>query len=194
MGDDMKDKHRKNIFPLEHDGLSPTQEDTPEITADDDPQDRTELVSVKLREWTQSRASLARQSSRLEASREDVQRAVAYARELEEECDRLGDLCDKARRQRESVQSELDEERGRRRELEEQAAFIIEKLETLSGIRGRYHLERGRREQSDELTREQAEKINKLQRQVEVLTEALEEARSQGFRAELGPLTLELKT
>lgn len=176
-------------------GPSSEAEDKPE-SADSDGEKSTgdgDTVAVELGEWTEARESLARLESKLEASRRDVQRAVEYARELEQECDRLADVADRAQKQTTEVRSELDEERGRRRELQQQYEQVVERLEDLSGIRGRYHLERARREETDEKRREQAERIEELERQLEALTEALQKAREAGFTAELGALTVEWK-
>lgn len=154
---------------------------------------RTEIVAVGLSQWTEARQSLARLESKLEASREDVRRAVGYAQKLEEECDRLADVGQTERNRAADICSELNEERGRRRELEEQYQFVVEKLEEMSSLRGRYHLERGRRESAEEHNRSLSDKISRLEDQIGDLTKALEEARQQGFRIELGDLLLEFK-
>lgn len=192
MVDDAEDPSPKNILSLDQDDAS--EDERPgEVDRKEDGGERTDVVSVGLGEWTAARASLARLETRLESSKEDVRRAVEYARELEEECDRLAHLVEHTREQISEVESELDEQRGRRRELQKQYAAVVEKLEELSGIRGRYHLERGRREQSEEQVQKQNEEIHHLQRKIDALTDAVEQARRQGFRAELGPLTVELK-
>ncbi len=178
MVDEDKNPTPKNIYALDHDS-----DEKRVVKMPPEPEEgRTELVAVGLREWTRARASLEGLKSKLEASKEDVRRAVEYARKLEEECDRLAGLAER-----------LDEERGRRQELQKQHQFIVEKLEELSGIRGRYHLERGRREQLEEKAQTKDEKIQTLQREIETLSEALKEAHEAGFRAEIGPLSVELK-
>lgn len=171
-----------------------TDDSTPDQQSDGaESEQHTEFVSIRLGDWTTSRESLARLESELEASREDVRRAVDYARSLEQECDRLADVLRNTEQKMADLRSELDEERGRRRELQEQHAELLERLEELSGIRGRFHLERGRREQIEEQHQQLAEQHRNLKRDAQRLHDALDKARRQGFRVELGPLSIELK-
>ena len=191
MVDDMEDSKRPKLYALDHDDEE--AQELRENNGESSVEGRTRLVALELREWTDAQSLLARLESKLDASEEDVGRAVDYARQLEEECDRLAALLQKRDEQTARVRTELDEERGRRLELEEQHQFVVERLEELSGIRGRYHLERGRREQLEEDLSKRNEEFAQLQRHAERLTEALEEAKEQGFRAEIGPLKVELK-
>jgi hydroxypyruvate isomerase len=156
-------------------------------------QERTALVAIALEEWTLARESLARLETRLESAQEDVRRAVEYARNLEEEYDRLAALVDDAENQAAAVRSEFDEERGRRQELAEQYRFVLGELEAMGGLRGKYHLERGRREEAEDRLEALGNENLAMRRHIERLEEALEEARRRGFRAEVGPLIVEIK-
>lgn len=180
-------RYRYVAPPIEHRDQSPGESNDSTSTK------RTDVVAVGLDEWTDARESLARLESRLQASRKDVRRAVEYARELESECDRLADVADKTRRQADEVRGELEEERGRANELRKQYADVVERLEQLSGVRARYHLERARRQEAQEQLEQQSEQIQKMQRKIEQLTEALQKAREAGFSAEIGALTVEWK-
>lgn len=172
----------------------------PPVKADEPDQDhrqagqKTELVSVNFDDWTEARESLARLETKLESSREDVRRAVDYARELEEECDRISDIAETRRDELDEVRARLDEERGRREQLEEEYEAVVERLEQMSNIRGRYHLERGRREEAEEEIERQREELRQLKDRLDQLTEALHRARQQGFVAELGNLTIEWRS
>lgn len=156
-------------------------------------QERTRVVAVGFEDWTQARESLARLETRLESSQEDVRRAVEYARNLEEECDRLASVVEDADARTALVRTELDEERGRRQELTEQYQFVVKELESIGSLRGRYHLERGRREEAEDRLEALANENLAIKRELERLLGALEEAQRRGFKAEVGPLTVELK-
>lgn len=188
---DEDDKSAPNIYSLDRDDGDATGS-SPKADADE-PAQTTRVVALHLEQWTGARESLARLDSELQSSREDVRRAVDYARELEGECDRLADLHRETEGRIAEIRSEFDEERGRRLELEERCEHLVERLEELSGIRGRFHLERGRREQLEEENDGLTERVRNLERDLETLHEALEEARRQGFKVELGPLSIELK-
>lgn len=188
---DEKDNPRPDEFKLV--SFSHTDEGDDEIAESKSPTS-TSIIALELESWTDARAALARLEAHLESSKEDVRRAVDYARELEIECDRLAELSQQKNRDIAQIQSDLDEERGRSEELREQYEFIVARLEEMSGLRGRYHLERGRREQSETRNEELRRENEAMRRQLDALTEALEEARQQGFRAELGPLTIEIKS
>lgn len=189
MADDDNDK-LPNIVSFDGDGPAPPDDDSDHH---DDPDGRTDLVAIGFDEWTDAREALARLETRLESRNEDVRRAVDYARQLEEECDRLADVVEQTRDQVDEVHAELAEQRGRNAELRDQYQAVVEQLNKLSGIRGRYHLERNRREDAEAKQQQQADQIRQLQRSVEQLTAAIEEAREAGFSAELGALTIEWK-
>lgn len=155
--------------------------------------ERTAVVAVDLEEWAEAREALARLETRLEASREDVRRAVEYARGLEVECDRLAEESNQIRRRIGELRSEVDAERGRREELTEQYHFVLQELEKNAGISARYHVERGRREEAEERLEEVQAEVRRLQDKLQEIGRALEEARQRGFKAELGPLTVEVK-
>ncbi len=191
MVDEQDDKPPRNILSLGGEDYEPPPSDLE--SSSDEPEETTRIVALHLHKWTDARESLARLETELRSSKEDIRRAVEYARGLEEECDRLADLQHETQHRIGEVQSELAEERGRRLELEEQYQHLVERLETLSGIRGRYHLERGRREQAQEQNQALTSRLHELERDLESMTEALEEARRQGFRVDLGPLSIELK-
>lgn len=162
--------------------------------ADGEPDDgSTALIAVQLNDWTDAREALGRLEARLESSKEDVRRAVDYARDLEAECDRLADVAEQYRRETSEVRSQLDEQRGRTQQLQQQYADVLERLEELQRIRGRYHLERNRREDADQTVSEQREELEHLRRHIQRLTEALEEAQRRGFSVELGALSVEWK-
>lgn len=153
----------------------------------------TKFVAVHFTDWTNSRETLARLNAELEASREDIRRAVAYAEELEEEADRLADEANENRRKNAAIRAQLDEERGRRLELEEQFQALLTQFEESTSLRARYHLERGRREEADEENKALRQELQDLKNLLNRLEDALEEARQKGFKAEIGPLTVQLK-
>lgn len=169
-----------------------TKEPPPNTTS---PKDLTptKFVAVHLADWTTSRETLASLQTELQASREDVRRAVAYAQELEDEADRLADQSNENRRQNAQIRAQLHEEKGRRLELEEQFQSLLGQFEESTSLRARYHLERARRQQSDEENTALKKELHELKSLVEKLDEALEDAKSKGFKAELGPLTVEIK-
>ncbi len=190
MVDDSDDKTGHNIYPLGRDVSQESKGGAPEV---DEPSKTTKLVALDLQDWTTAREALARLESKLESAQEDVRRSVEYARGLEEECDRLADLQHNTKARIAEIHAELDEERGRRLEAQKQCEHLTERLEELSGMRGRYHLERGRREQAQEENQALSEQNDTLRRDLEILSEALKEAKAQGFRFELGPLSVEFK-
>lgn len=151
----------------------------------------TSMIALALSDWTEARETLARLRAELESSREDVRRAVDYARELERECDRLADVVNRHNDELQEREKKLARARGHHRELREQYDQVLARLEAMSALRGRYHLERGRREQAQEEIDALRDENQDLHRQLEALSEALEEAQRQGFRAELGPLVIE---
>ena len=185
-GDGVRYRH---LGPIPSTGESTDK--TEDSSGDDRSSKRTDVVTVELDEWTDARASLERIESKLESSREDVRRAVEYARELERECDRLADAHEASRNRRDELRTELDEERGRRMELQQQFEEVVETLEKMSGIRGRYHLERARRQEAEEKNELQTEEIRRLEKRIRQLDKALDDAREAGFSAEIGGLTVE---
>ncbi len=181
-GSDSEERQKKSPAPPAPSEQAPHQEPSP-----------TQVVSVAFKEWTSTTEALARREIKLLSAREDVRRAVEYAQQLEEECDRLADEANQTRQRVGQLRSEVDREKGRRQQLEEQYQFVLGELEQMGGLRARYHLERGRREQADQKIEEMTDELHQINRHIDKLTAALKEAEERGFKAAIGPLTVEIK-
>lgn len=158
-----------------------------------DEPNRTSLVAISLEDWTALRADLASLNTELRFSREDLRRSLAYAQELEEEADRLADEANQTRAQGAELRKELQEERGRRLELEEQFQYLLKELEDAATSRARYHLERARRDEAEEEVETLRITLEDRKKELTLLTEAFERLKKERLRARLGGFTLEIR-
>jgi chromosome segregation ATPase len=149
----------------------------------------TELIGMireQLGQLTDLRQNRGRLEAELESSQNDVTRAVDYVTQLEDELDRLDG-------ERAEVAQDLQEERGRRLELEEQFDQLRAELNLMVGVRAKYHLERGRREQAEQKSEDLREQMVSLHRELEKLTHKLDDEQQRRLKVALGNLSIELR-
>jgi chromosome segregation ATPase len=144
------------------------------------------LIREQLGEVTELRPSRGRLEAELESSQNDVTRAVDYVTQLEEELDRLDE-------ERVQLAENLQEERGRRLEIEEQFDQLRAELNLMVGVRAKYHLERGRREQAEQKTEDLRDEMVALHRELEKLTHKLDDEEQRRLKLALGSLSLEVR-
>lgn len=144
------------------------------------------LLREQLAQLGELRDTRGRLEAKLEASRGDVDRAVDYVAQLEDELDRVS-------AERGELADELQEERGRRLELEEQHAQVRAELHELTGVRAKFHLERGRREQAEHKLDELRAQLTDMHRQLDQLTHQLDDEQARRLKLALGSVSLEIR-
>ncbi|MFP4599375.1 MAG: hypothetical protein ACOC9W_01845 [Persicimonas sp.] len=87
----------------------------------------------------------------------------------------------------------LQQEHGRRLELEELNAGLRNQLDELTGMRAKYHLERGRREQAELERDELRDRLHALQCELDALSHKLDDEQQRRLRLALGSLSLEIR-
>ncbi|QDG51577.1 hypothetical protein FIV42_12720 [Persicimonas caeni] len=144
------------------------------------------LIREQLDQVSELRQNRGRLEAELDASQNDVTRAVTYVTDLEEELDRLDE-------ERAELREALQEERGRRLELEEKYDQLRSELQIVTGARAKYHLERGRREQAEQKCEELRGELTHLHRELEKLSHKLDDEQQRRLKLALGSLSLEIR-
>ena len=144
------------------------------------------LIREQLDQLSELRQNRGRLEAELESSQKDVTRAVDYVSQLEEELDRLAE-------ERAELAEALQEERGRRMEIEEQFDQLRAELQIVTGARAKYHLERGRREQAEQKCEELRSEMTELHRELENLSHKLDDEQQRRLKLALGSLSLEVR-
>lgn len=144
------------------------------------------LIREQLDQLSELRQNRGRLEAELESSQKDVTRAVDYVTQLEEELDRLD-------QERTDLAKALQEERGRRIEIEEQFDQLRAELQVVTGARAKYHLERGRREQAEQKCEELRAEMTELHRELESLGHKLDDEQQRRLKLALGSLSLEVR-
>lgn len=145
-----------------------------------------ELLREQLDQMGELRQNRGRLEAELDASQNDVTRAVTYVTDLEEELERLDE-------ERAELREALQEERGRRLELEEQYDQLRSEHQLVTGARAKYHLERGRREQAEQKCEELRGELIGLHRELESLSHKLDDEQQRRLKLALGSLSLEIR-
>ena len=144
------------------------------------------LIREQLTQITDLEADRGRLRAELAATENDVTRAVDYVGQVEEELDRLHD-------ERDGLEQALERERGRRLELEDHFEGTRQQLEELVGVRARYHLERGQREQAEQQREALRNELSELQRELDRLARQLDDEQQRRLRLALGRLSVEVR-
>lgn len=144
------------------------------------------LLREQLDQMGELRHNRGRLEAELDASQNDVTRAVTYVTDLEDELERLD-------AERAELREALQEERGRRLELEEQYDQLRSELQIVTGARAKYHLERGRREQAEQKSEELRDELTQLHRELESLSHKLDDEQQRRLKLALGSLSLEIR-
>ncbi len=144
------------------------------------------LLREQLDQLSELRHNRGRLEAELASSQTDVARAVDYVGQLEDQLDRITE-------ERGELADQLQEERGRRLELEELFDQMRTELQVLTGVRAKYHLERGRREQAEAKCDELRAELTGLHRELEKLTHQLDDEQQRRLKLALGSLSVELR-
>lgn len=144
------------------------------------------VIRDQLGQIADLQAKRGRLEAELEASKNDVGRAVDYVTQVEEELDRLA-------AERDELEQSLREERGRRLEIEETFEKVQAQLQELTGARARHHLERGRREQAEQKADALRDELGELRRELDRLARELDDEQQRRLRLALGKLSVEVR-
>jgi DNA repair exonuclease SbcCD ATPase subunit len=144
------------------------------------------LIREQLDQIKDLQTNHGRLEAKLEASQNDVGRAVDYVADLEAEHDRLAE-------ERAELADALQHERGRREQLQNEREQLRAELAVLTGMRAKFHLERGRREQAEHRRDELRDELETLRRELDELARQLDDEQQRRLRLALGSLSVEVR-